>query len=346
MHPAPAPFPDSPAALCAAALGLGEAIRLAGEDYSYMACAAELPPPGGKSAWEDSFLVISAERAQALGLATHEPAAFALRGMEDALLHALIDPTLPAPALWPSPAHVDARYAPLLSLARHGGLLPALRVRHGAAEPALTLGSQALTAFLSPGTIALTHTAEAPLPLEGAPSTVAHSFRETASGATHLALVIGQLDVEHTPLVRVHSSCVTGDILGSLRCDCGDQLALAIRHIAQEGRGIVLYLHQEGRGIGIANKLRAYALQDKGIDTFMANRLLGFAADERDFAVAAAMLRALQVHKVRLLTNNPAKLGALQAHGLAIEERVALVAGAGEHNAAYLSAKRSAGHQL
>jgi GTP cyclohydrolase II len=145
-------------------------------------------------------------------------------------------------------------------------------------------------------------------------------------------------------LVRQHSDCLTGDVFGSLKCDCGPQLRAALRLMEADGGGILLYLRQEGRGIGLANKIRAYALQDRGLDTVEANQRLGFADDERDYALAAAMLRALGVTSVRLLTNNPAKLAGLQAQGIAAE-RVPHRLPANPHNAHYLAVKRAkSGH--
>jgi GTP cyclohydrolase II len=145
----------------------------------------------------------------------------------------------------------------------------------------------------------------------------------------------------------VHSECLTGDALGSLKCDCGPQLSAALEAIAASGWGILLYLRQEGRSIGLVNKLRAYALQDQGFDTVDANLRLGFADDERDFSVAARMLEALGQSRVRLLTNNPRKVDALAGLGLDIAERGPLKAGAGTHNQAYLDTKRDrSGHQL
>lgn len=147
-------------------------------------------------------------------------------------------------------------------------------------------------------------------------------------------------------MARLHSACLTGDVLGSLKCDCGPQLRAAVAAIAAEG-GILLYLQQEGRGIGLMNKLRAYALQDQGFDTVDANLRLGFEAEERDFDLAAAMLRALGVTRIRLLTNNPAKTGALEDAGITVAERVPLALPANPHNAAYLATKRRRqGHQL
>ena len=161
-----------------------------------------------------------------------------------------------------------------------------------------------------------------------------------------MALLIGQPN-GRTPLVRLHSECLTGDVLGSLKCDCGPQLHAAIRAIAAEGWGILLYLRQEGRGIGLVNKLRAYRLQDQGFDTVDANTRLGFAVDARDFGVAARMLRLLGQSRVRLLTNNPAKVAGISAAGIAVDERVPHALPPNPHNAAYLATKRDrTGHQF
>jgi GTP cyclohydrolase II len=147
------------------------------------------------------------------------------------------------------------------------------------------------------------------------------------------------------PLVRLHSECLTGDVFGSLKCDCGPQLKEALTLIGDAGSGVLLYLRQEGRGIGLANKLRAYALQDRGLDTVDANLRLGFADDERDYAHAAAILQALGIDEVRLLTNNPNKVAALEAEGIKVAERVAHHMSANPHNADYLAVKRSkSGH--
>ena len=178
----------------------------------------------------------------------------------------------------------------------------------------------------------------------------AHLYHAAGSGEGHLALVIG--DPAHDtggapPLVRVHSQCLTGDVFGSLRCDCGAQLDLALRRIGREGRGVVLYLRQEGREIGLTNKLRAYALQDAGLDTVEANEALGFAPDPRDYRAAAEMLRDLGITLVRLLTNNPAKVSGLEAHGIRVVERVAIEVTPNERNRRYLATKRSKlGHYL
>ncbi len=163
----------------------------------------------------------------------------------------------------------------------------------------------------------------------------------------YLAIVKGDITTDEPVLVRTHSSCLTGDIIGSLRCDCGDQLAAALTQIEKEGRGCVLYISQEGRGIGILNKLRAYELQDGGMDTVEANQALGFKADLRDYGLGAQVLRDLGIQKMRLLTNNPAKIAGLHGHGLEIVEHVPLVVEPNEYNERYLKTKKDKmGHQL
>ena len=166
-----------------------------------------------------------------------------------------------------------------------------------------------------------------------------HTFESHVDGAHHLALVRGAISAEEPALVRVHSECLTGDALHSLRCDCGAQLRMALERVGGEG-GIVLYMRQEGRGIGLANKLRAYALQDEGLDTVEANVHLGFAPDQRDYGIGAQILAALGCRRIRLLTNNPAKRVGLEGHGLEITEQIPLVAEPTPFNRRYLDVKR------
>jgi 3,4-dihydroxy 2-butanone 4-phosphate synthase/GTP cyclohydrolase II len=173
------------------------------------------------------------------------------------------------------------------------------------------------------------------------------AFEERLTGEVHLALSKGTWDSETPVLTRVHSSCATGDIFGSARCDCGDQLAAALAQVEREGTGVVLYMQQEGRGIGLINKLRAYKLQEQGMDTVEANEALGFGMDLRDYGIGCQILRALGVRRMRLMTNNPRKRVGLSGYGLEIAERVPLEMPASEHNARYLRTKRDRmGHNL
>ena len=230
-----------------------------------------------------------------------------------------------------------------LRLARLAGLLPALFTRRDGPAEARVAAADVMTFG---GGADLRIVSRARLPNRFAESGEIIAFRSDGDTAEHVALLIGQPSGE-PPLVRVHSECLTGDALGSLKCDCGPQLADALAQIGASGWGILLYLRQEGRGIGLVNKLRAYALQDQGFDTVDANLRLGFADDERDFAVAARMLAKVSRSVIRLLTNNPAKVAALEAEGVTVVERVPLKVGEGEHNRAYLAAKRDrSGHQL
>lgn len=253
-----------------------------------------------------------------------------------------------------------------IALAKLGRLLPALVAAPVAAHGAATAGSlprqEAATALLSlpaadvlayPNTAAtsLTRVAEAQVPLEDSSETRIVAFRAADGGIEHLAILVGDPEglfaAGGAPLVRAHSECFTGDLLGSLRCDCGPQLRGAISRMAKDGAGVLLYLAQEGRGIGLVNKLRAYTLQDQGLDTLDANRALGYGADERGFMVAATMLRQLGITRVRLLTNNPDKLAGLAACGIDVEGREAHSFAANGVNDHYLETKAERfGHML
>jgi 3,4-dihydroxy 2-butanone 4-phosphate synthase/GTP cyclohydrolase II len=188
--------------------------------------------------------------------------------------------------------------------------------------------------------------AEAELPTEDGPFRI-HCYESIIDGQTHVALVRGDISTGENVLVRVHSSCLTGDVFHSARCDCGPQLHAAMKRIATEGRGVLLYLNQEGRGIGLSNKLRAYALQDQGFDTVEANEQLGFKADQRDYGIGAQILRDLGIRTMRLLTNNPRKFVGLQGYGLSIASTLPLEIPASETTRRYLKVKKDKlGHRL
>ena len=192
----------------------------------------------------------------------------------------------------------------------------------------------------------LARVSDARVPLEDAENTQIIAYRPQDGGLEHLAIVIGDPTSDAAPLVRIHSECFTGDLLGSLRCDCGDQLRGAIQEISAYGAGVLLYLAQEGRGIGLVNKLRAYTLQDRGLDTLDANEMLGYDADERVYLPAAQMLKDLGLKSVRLLTNNPDKVGALTQFGVEVSQRVEHAFPSNKHNEQYLETKKVKGGHL
>jgi 3,4-dihydroxy 2-butanone 4-phosphate synthase/GTP cyclohydrolase II len=176
---------------------------------------------------------------------------------------------------------------------------------------------------------------------------IAIAYKSDVDPAEHIALVMGDVATPEPVLVRVHSECLTGDVFGSLRCDCGEQVALAMKAIAKECRGVLLYMRQEGRGIGFHNKIRAYALQDNGLDTVEANISLGFAPDLRDYGVGAQIMTDLGIREIRLLTNNPKKVISLEGHGLKVVQTVPIVVQPNPHNRRYLETKqKKMGHML
>ncbi len=194
---------------------------------------------------------------------------------------------------------------------------------------------------------ALTEVSAARVPLEVSKQGRVRVFRPRDGGEEHYAIEIGNPDRAVPVLSRLHSACFTGDLLGSLKCDCGPQLRAALAQIGEEGAGVLLYMNQEGRGIGLANKMRAYALQDQGFDTVEANHRLGFEDDERDFRLGAEMLKAMGFNSVRLMTNNPAKVAKMEASGVEVVERVPLAVGENPHNLDYLATKaKKSGHLL
>ncbi len=265
-------------------------------------------------------------------------------------LQALADPTRRQPDRMEGliVAEPPALGAAAMQLAKLGRLLPAVLVGEAAAGQALlSVPAADVLAYQAEAVTTLSRVAEAVLPLAEAPDARMVAYRPADGGVEHVALLIGRPEDAPAPLVRIHSECFTGDMLGSLRCDCGPQLHQAIQRMAAEGSGVLLYMAQEGRGIGLVNKLRAYALQDRGLDTLDANRALGWGADERNFAAAALMLRDLGILRVRLLTNNPDKVSALEAAGIVVAGRLRHAIAANGVNDGYLETKaRRFGHLL
>jgi GTP cyclohydrolase II len=301
-------------------------------------------------------LMISGQRAAALKLANErdaaDPRAPVLIEREPWLdastALAIADPGRdldrgPLGPLHSAPAECVNASRAALALTRSAGLLPALWILEASESDAKVVLDDIVRERRQPSVEIV---ARAKLPLEDAPPTQIVAFRASDDGQEHVALLVGAFGGK-PPLVRLHSECLTGDVFGSLKCDCGPQLREALRIIGAEGGGVLLYLRQEGRGIGLANKVRAYSLQDRGLDTVDASRRLGFADDERDYGHAAAMLRALGIDRVRLLTNNPDKVAGLETAGIEVTERVAHQMPANPHNADYLATKRKkSGHLL
>jgi GTP cyclohydrolase II len=302
------------------------------------------------------YLLLTGARARSLGLKAADAKTVRLdaENLSLPLLQALADPLLVVPnevrdlSLGSLAYAQDESYEMLLRLAKYASLLPAMLIVESKQLPEdwVTVKLSDVAAYWAAPLFDIVPLAEARMPVAGAEQAVVTCFRERYGSSVHLALAAADGAKNQTPLVRIHSSCVTGDILGSLRCDCGDQLHLALEQIGKAG-GILLYLHQEGRGIGIANKLRAYKLQEQGFDTYEANLMLGFEEDERDFSIAAAILKKLGVKAIKMLTNNPRKMAALEKAGIKVAERVPLIAQPGKHNHGYLEAKvKKAGHLL
>ncbi len=351
-------------ALAIDALRRGWPVRIAGADGALDLLAIETADDARLAAFDPdrrAAILLSGGRAATLKLANQADAAAPDRPvlvdrapwLDLPAAHALADPALDLLTPLKGPfraAHFDSldAAAAALELARLAGLLPAYfvlpEVRPRAAAKENTVTAAAIRAYESP--VRLVIAARARLPVAAAEKAEIVAFRNADDAAEHVALVIGTPDGK-PPLVRLHSECLTGDVLGSLKCDCGPQLHAALHEIAEARWGILLYLRQEGRGIGLINKLRAYALQDQGFDTVDANVRLGFAIDARDFGVAARMLSLLGQDEVRLLTNNPAKVAGLEAAGIRVVERVPHQLPSNPHNEAYLATKRDrTGHQL
>lgn len=350
----------------------GRPLRLDAENFPpHVVLAAETASPDG---WQrlsaliapgtGLSLILPAGRAAALNLSAQQTGLVSLALPKEvtlAAIHSWIDPTEIPPTHPQGPVLVLGAGSPAVAAvgaAKLAGLLPAI-VMGRLAE---TIGAETIApdqahlarisrdqvlAYKQLAAQNLRRVGVAQLPLREAENTRVVAFRPHGGGTEHLALIIGTPRLDLPVLTRIHSQCLTGDLLGSLRCDCGDQLRGAISAIAAAGGGVLLYLAQEGRGIGLVNKLRAYRLQERGIDTVDANLQLGFDEDERDYAAASVMLRDLGVGRVRLLTNNPHKVEALRQAGLDVTERVQHRFPANPHNQGYLETKaKRAGHIL
>lgn len=343
----------------------GTPVVVHGDDRAILIQAAEIATDGGQEVsaqtGEPRRLVIAAARAKTLGYHV----AADVHALEAELPAESADPMPGVPAV---PTGGETRDMPTLSnagpgdrvsgaaiaLAKIARLLPVLvGARVTAANPPAWAGAHDLLAVSAGDVAAYEHSAahalrevaSARVPLAGAENARLHAFRTAEGTGEHLAIMIGQPRAGEAVLTRLHSECLTGDLLGSLRCDCGDQLRGAVRAISETGAGVLLYLAQEGRGIGLANKLRAYDLQDRGADTLEANLALGYGADERVYRPAAEMLRQLGFTRIRLLTNNPDKVSALTRHGIAVEARVPHRFPTNDHNAHYMATKaRRFGH--
>lgn len=308
-------------------------------------------------------LVITARRAETLKARAYD-GDIARLVLDDDMsfdqVHAVADPAfaLSNPLMGPFPSRRDGSpNAPRLAvrLTRAARLLPsvvfanmsAADARDLAGQHTLTLIDDVIMAEADEAALELTRVSSARVPLAVSEDARVHVFRPNNGDEEHYAIEIGRSDRTKPVLSRLHSACFTGDLIGSLKCDCGPQLRAALDQIAQTGSGVLLYLNQEGRGIGLANKMRAYSLQDEGYDTVEANHRLGFEDDERDFRIGARILSSLGFNSVQLMTNNPGKVAGMEAAGIRVDKRVPLIVGENAHNIAYLKTKAAkSGHLL
>jgi len=297
----------------------------------------------------EPHLVVTQRRAQALGLPATGPIGLALAGEDAGAIAALAADARVERSLKVVGAGPVAAAA--IELAKRAQRLPALLVADAAKVPScdpplLSITADDIMRFRRAAIESLAVAAEAEVPLNGGVPARFVIFRD-AIGGSSVAVIVGSPDLHEPVPLRLHSACLTGDVFGSRRCDCGDQLRLALRRLEDQGGGVILYLEQEGRGLGLTNKMRAYQLQDAGLDTIDANSALGFDDDERDYGVAVRMLQILGVKRVKLLTNNPAKLDGLTQAGIEVSGRIPLHGPVNSDNRRYLTAKATrAGHKL
>ena len=351
------------------ALRRGEPVLLADDNGAVLALAAEFVNDDNLRRLREVSprplrVVLTRRRAVALGLAGRDALSGAVSitlppELPATVIRKLADPAASLgaepPGLGPEPAAAIGGELAAVALAKLAALLPAALVLPLAAAEAALARRRTDFAVVDTEEVltrraaiaGLTQVTEARVPLTEAEDARLVAFRPRDGGSEQLAILIGAPDPGKPALVRLHSECFTGDLLASLRCDCGDQLRGAVAAITNAGGGVLLYLAQEGRGIGLINKLRAYQLQDAGFDTVDANEQLGFDADERVYLPAAEMLRQLGFATVRLLTNNPDKVAALERYGIRVTERVPHVFPANGHNERYLRTKATrSGHFL
>lgn len=346
-------------------LRMGVPIILASESGDVLVQAAEtLTPERAKSALAlegQSVLAITARRAETLKARAYDGDLARLTLPDDANLKwitSIADPAGDLANPMKGPLHAvregsAVMHRQALMLTKDARLLPACLITDigdgtalAAAEGLTRIDSARIAAYLGKAA-EYAKVVHAQLPLEVSKHGQLHVFRPDDGGEEHYAVIVGKPDRNAPVLTRLHSACVTGDLMGSLKCDCGPQLRGALAQMGEEGAGVLLYLNQEGRGIGLANKMRAYSLQDQGFDTVEANHRLGFEDDERDFRIGSALLKQLGFRHVRLLTNNPAKIEMMQKTGIDVAERVPLKVGENAFNRAYLATKASkSGHML
>ena len=337
------------------ALRRGWPFRIEGADGALDLLAVESARDAAMAEFGSADLLISGERAVTLKLtnqraaATPGPVRLADGAASIAAALAIADPALDLANPLKGPFRTtasggEAAAATAMTMARHAGLLPAFFVRAAGGEAETVCSSADVAALLDPARLEIAARARLPVAASEAAEIVA--FRSPEEASDHVALIIGRRD-GNPPVVRLHSECLTGDVLGSLKCDCGPQLHAALHAMADAPWGVLLYLRQEGRGIGLVNKLRAYALQDQGYDTVDANLRLGFPVEARDFAIAGQMLALLNIPRIRLMTNNPEKVARLEREGVDVVERMPLALPTNKYNAQYLATKRDrTGHQL
>lgn len=338
----------------------GAIVRVHDDKASLLMLAAEALTPEhlglltrtGRSA---PRLVVTGTRANVLGIDKTDRTACVVthpQGLDLATIEFLANPLA---ALMQRPdlsglvlSDADALARACVMLSKLSRLLPAALIVEGEGHSdILSVKASLIQDYMQNAAKALTLVSQARVPLENAENARVVAFRPRDGGIEHLAVMIGDVDSTQPVLVRLHSECFTGDLIGSLRCDCGNQLRGAIAEMSKAGSGILLYLAQEGRGIGLVNKLRAYQLQDSGFDTVDANLHLGFDSDERNYLPAAQMLRLLGVSRVRLMTNNPTKVAALAQHDIEVVERVPHIYPSNEHNDGYLRTKAAkSGHMF